>query len=41
MRGLKCLILGGIMLILGSVISTGGIFSVVLAVMGLHVPVVA
>jgi hypothetical protein len=39
--GPKCLIMGGIMTILGSVISNGGIFSVVLAVLGLHVPVVA
>jgi hypothetical protein len=35
------LIMGGIMLILGFVISDGGIFSVVLAALGLHVPVVA
>ena len=39
--GPKCLIMGGIMLILGSVITSGGIFSVVLNVMGIHVPVVA
>jgi hypothetical protein len=38
--GPKCLIMGGIMTILGSVISNGGIFAVVLNVLGLHVPVV-
>jgi hypothetical protein len=39
--GPKCLIMGGIMLILGSVVLSGGIFSVVFAVMGIHVPVIA
>jgi hypothetical protein len=39
--GPKCLIMGGIMLILGLVISNGGIFAMILNVLGLHVPAVA
>jgi hypothetical protein len=31
---------GGIMLILGTVVTNGGIFSVILNVLNLHVPVV-